>query len=48
MVQRLADRLSTRWSKPYSEVMGWLQTRLSFVFSTVIFLFFYCNCILIV
>ena len=25
-----ADRLSTRWSKPYSEVMGWLQTRLSF------------------
>ena len=30
MVQRLADRLSTRWSKPYSEVMGWLQTRLSF------------------
>ena len=29
-VQRFADRLSTRWSKPYSEVMGWLQTRLSF------------------
>ena len=29
-VQRFADRLSTKWSKPYSEVMGWLQTRLSF------------------
>jgi len=29
-VQRFADRLSTRWSKPYSEVMGWLKTRLSF------------------
>ena len=29
-VQRFADRLSTKWSKPYSEVMVWLQTRLSF------------------
>ena len=24
-----ADRLSTKWSKPYSEVIVWLQTRLS-------------------
>ena len=29
-VQRFVDRFSTIWSKPYSEVMGWLQTRLSF------------------
>ena len=29
-VQQFANRLSTRWSKHYSEVMGWLQTRLSF------------------
>ena len=29
-VQRFADRLSNKWSKPYSEVMGWLQTRPSF------------------
>ena len=29
-VQRFADRFSTKWSKPYNEVMVWLQTRLSF------------------
>jgi len=27
---RFTDRLSTRWSKPYRQVMGWCQTRLSF------------------
>lgn len=29
-VQCFADRLSTKWSKPYNEVMVWLQSRLSF------------------
>ena len=28
-VQHSADRFSNKWSKPYSKVMGWLQTRLS-------------------
>lgn len=29
-VQGFADRLSTKWSKPYSKVMGWMQIKLSF------------------
>ena len=29
-VQHFVDRLSINWSKPYNEVMVWLQTRLSF------------------
>ena len=30
VLQRFADKLSLNWRKPYSEVMGWIQTRLSF------------------
>ena len=30
VLKRFADKLSKKWSKPYSEVMGWLQTCLSF------------------
>ena len=29
-LKRLADHLSSRWSKPYSEVMRWLRARLLF------------------
>ena len=29
-LRRLADRLSSKWEKPYSLVMGWVHTRLSF------------------
>ena len=29
-LQRLADKLSRKWDKPYAEVMGWMRTRLSF------------------
>jgi len=27
---RLVDRLSSKWERPYSLVMGWVQARLSF------------------
>ena len=29
-LRRLADQLSSKWEKPYSSVMGWVQARLSF------------------
>jgi len=29
-LRRLADRLSSKWDRPYSSVMGWVQARLSF------------------
>jgi len=29
-LHRLADRLSSKWERPYSFVMGWVQARLSF------------------
>ena len=30
-VKRMAEKLSLKWSKPYSEVMGWVRASLSFV-----------------
>jgi hypothetical protein len=30
VVRRFADRLAIKWGKSYSEVMGWMKTRLSF------------------
>ena len=30
VVQRIARALSTKWSKSYGVVMGWVQTRMSF------------------
>ena len=30
VVRRFADKLSTKWGKPYGKVMGWVRTRLSF------------------
>ena len=30
VIGRFADRLSTKWGKPYGKVMGWVRTRLSF------------------
>ena len=30
VVQRFADKLFIKWRKPYCEVIGWVQTRLSF------------------
>ena len=30
VVQRIATALSTKWSKSYGVVMGWVQTRMSF------------------
>ena len=30
ILNRLADRLSSKWEKPYSLVMGWVHARLSF------------------
>ena len=29
-LRRLADRLSSKWERPYSLVMGWVQARLLF------------------
>ena len=29
-LKRLAEKLTMRWQKPYSEVMGWVQARMSF------------------
>uniref|UniRef100_A0A1X7T2U1 Uncharacterized protein n=1 Tax=Amphimedon queenslandica TaxID=400682 RepID=A0A1X7T2U1_AMPQE len=29
-LKRLADRLSNKWDQPYSTVICWLHTRLSF------------------
>jgi len=29
-LHRLADRLSSKWEKPYSGVMGWVHAKLSF------------------
>uniref|UniRef100_A0A1X7SXM5 Uncharacterized protein n=1 Tax=Amphimedon queenslandica TaxID=400682 RepID=A0A1X7SXM5_AMPQE len=29
-VKRIGDGLSSKWNKPYSEVVCWLRTRLSF------------------
>ena len=33
VVQRFADRLSTKWGKSYGEVLGWVRSRLSFAIS---------------
>ena len=30
VVRRFADKLSTKWGKPYGKVMDWVRTRLSF------------------
>ena len=30
VLKHFADRLATKWSRPYPEVMGWVKTRLSF------------------
>ena len=30
VIRPFADRLSTKWGKPYGKVMGWVRARLSF------------------
>ena len=30
IMKRMADKLATKWGKSYSEVMGWMQSRMSF------------------
>ena len=30
VIKRFADKLSIKWHKSYSEVMGWVHARLSF------------------
>ena len=30
MIKGFAEKLSNKWHKPYSEVMGWVRARLSF------------------
>ena len=29
MIKRFAEKLSNKWHKPHSEVMGWVRARLS-------------------
>ena len=30
LLKRFADKLSKKWKKPYSQIMGWVQATISF------------------